>query len=403
MTVSPAYRVLALMTGAQIGTAVVQQGLGSLSPALLKEFHLTNAQLGASFTALAIGSALFTVLAGIVVDRYGERPVILWGGIALGLSLIAAAAIPVYPWLVFWLFIFGVTYAAQTPAGGRAVLAWFASDRGLAMSIRQAGVPLGGAIGAVLLPAVAFHLNYRWSLAIGGIIGAISSVLAAWFYVEPARLPGETKKMRALLRGMWQRARTPQTILFTLACMILVSAQSISNAFFTVTAVVEAHASPVIAGAAFAFAQLCAVGGRIVWGRLSDGVFRGDRALPLATIALVVAIDAFALAHAGTNVVMLFIVAGILGFSAAGWNGVFAAAMAEIGGADYAGSILGLGLTFVFLASAAAPPLFGALADLYGLPAAWTALALFALAGIVPPLLAARTVAKAKGPPRRNG
>ncbi|GAC1592684.1 MAG: hypothetical protein NVS3B28_21770 [Candidatus Velthaea sp.] len=64
---------------------------------------------------------------------------------------------------------------------------------------------------------------------------------------------------------------------------------------------------------------------------------------------------------------------------------------------------MGLGLTFVFLASAAAPPLFGALADRYGLPAAWTALALFALAGIVPPLLAARTVAKAKGPPRRNG
>ncbi|GAC1402854.1 MAG: MFS transporter [Candidatus Velthaea sp.] len=386
MKVPTAYRMLALMTGAQIGGAVVQQGLGSLSPVLLSEFHLTNAQLGASFTAIAIGSALFTVLAGVVVDRHGERPVIMWGGVALGVSLIAAAAIPSYPWLVFWLFVFGVTYAAQTPAGGRAVLAWFDRDRGLAMSIRQAGVPLGAALGGVLLPAIALHFNYRWSLAAGGAIGAVAAVLAAAFYVEPARNASESPQMRALLRGMWARARTPQTILFTLACMVLVIAQTISNAFITVTAVVEMHASPVIAGSAFAFAQICAVGGRIMWGRLSDGFFRGDRALPLATIALLVAIDAFAIAHAGTNVALLFVMAGILGVSAAGWNGVFAAALAEIGGAEYAGSLLGLGLTFVFLASAVAAPAFGAIADGHGLPTAWTALAAFALAGMLPPL-----------------
>lgn len=388
------YRMLALMTSAQIGGAVVQQGLGSLSPVLLDRFGLTHAQLGAAFTALAIGSALFTVAAGVVVDRYGERPVIYWGGIALGVSLLAAAAIPSYPWLVFWLFVFGVTYAAQTPAGGRAILAWFERDRGFAMSIRQAGVPFGGAIGGFLLPALALHFNYRWSLVAGGIVGAAAAIIAARYYREPAREPGDTKDMRTLVRGMWERARTPQTILFTVACMMLVSAQTISNAFFAVTAVSETHVTPLVAGTAFACLQICAVGGRIAWGCLSDGLFRGDRALPLATIAAIVALDSLALAHAGTSVTLLYVIAGLLGISAAGWNGVFAAAMAEIGGAEYAGSILGLGLTFVFLASAIAPPIFGAIADRYGLPTAWTALAAFAAIGITPPLLASRAFAK---------
>ncbi|MFN2461944.1 MAG: MFS transporter [Candidatus Velthaea sp.] len=385
-----AYRMLALMTGAQIGTAVVQQGLGSLSPTLLSEYALSKAQLGAAFTALSIGSAFFTVLAGLIVDRYGERPVVFWGGIAVGVSLLLAAAVPSYPWLVFWLFVFGVTYSSQTPAGGRAVLAWFDRNRGVAMSIRQAGVPFGAAIGGVLLPAIALHANYRWSLAAGAVIGTSLSLIAAIFYVEPPR-EAEQKRMRHLVRDMWRIARDPRTMLFTLACMVLVSAQTIMNAFFAVTAVSEARVSAAVAASAFAFAQLCAVGGRIAWGRLSDGVFRGDRALPLAAIAAIVAVDAFALAHvrAGGGA-WLFALGGVLGFSAAGWNGVFSTAMAEIGGAELAGSILGLGLTFVFLASAMAPPAFGAIADHAGLAAAWTALALLAALGVIPPVLASK-------------
>jgi MFS family permease len=392
--------MLALMTGAQIGTAVVQQGLGSLAPALLTTFGLTKAQLGASFTALAVGSALFTVLAGVMVDRYGEKPVIFWGGVGTLISLVAAALLPSYSWLVFWLFVFGVMYAAQTPAGGRAILAWFDTNRGFAMSIRQAGVPLGGAIGGALLPAIAFHANYRWSLVAGAIIGSASAIIAALFYVDAPRDPRELSRVSDLLRGMIKVARNPRTVFFTIACMVLVSAQTTMNAFFAVTAVSDAAVSPSVAAAAFSFAQLCAVVGRIAWGHLSDGLFRGDRALPLAAIAAIVAVDAFALAHihAGSTV-WLFVIGGFLGFSAAGWNGVFSTAMAEIGGTELAGSILGLGLTFVFIASAVAPLAFGATADHFGLPVAWLALGALGMFGIIPSLLASR----GRGQAQQNG
>ena len=384
------WRMLALMTGSQVGGAIVQQGLGSLAPVLLATFALSKTQLGTVFTALAIGSALFTTLAGVIVDRYGERVVTLWGGVLLGLTLLAASAVASYPWLLGCMFLFGISYAAQTPAGGRAVLAWFDRDRAFAMSIRQTGVPLGGAIGGLLLPFLALKYDYRVALAVGGILGAAAAIVAARFYRDPAHKVKSARGLADVVRGMMRLVRSPRMILFTLACMVLVSGQTIMNAFFALTAIADVHVSAAVAAGAFAFAQICAVAGRVIWGRLSDTLYRGDRALPLATIAAILAACAWTIAHLTPGaVVELFVVGGLLGFSASSWNGVMATAMAEIGGPEYAGSVLGVALTFIFGASAAAPLLFGSLADANTLNAAWTALAIAASLGILPALGAA--------------
>ena len=179
-------------------------------------------------------------------------------------------------------------------------------------------------------------------------------------------------------------------MLFTLACMVLVSGQTIMNAFFAITAVADVHVSAAVAAGAFAFAQICAVAGRVVWGKLSDTLFRVDRALPIATIGAILTACAWTIAHIAPGaVVELFIVGGLLGFSASSWNGVMATAMAEIGGSEYAGSVLGVALTFIFAAAGAAPLIFGSLADAHTLRLAWTVLAAVAATGILPALGAA--------------
>jgi MFS family permease len=89
--------------------------------------------------------------------------------------------------------------------------------------------------------------------------------------------------------------------------------------------------------------------------------------------------------HAG-GVVPLFAAAIVLGFTGAGWNGLMAAALAEVGGAERAASALGLALTAIFLSSAIAPTAFGATADHTSLRVAWLGASAFALAGVVPVL-----------------
>jgi len=92
---------------------------------------------------------------------------------------------------------------------------------------------------------------------------------------------------------------------------------------------------------------------------------------------------------------LAFAVALVLGFAAAGWNGLFSAAQVEIGGKDRAGSALGVGLTGLFATGIVAPPLFGAVADAHGYTTAWNALALFLLIGLVPAFFARRAMLRA--------
>jgi len=379
--------VLTLMTTAQAGASVVQQALGSLSPIFVATFGLTKAQLGLIFTALMLGSAMFVAAAGVMTDHWGERRMVLLSGLAMTFALLAATLFESYAWIVACIAVFGAGYAASTPAGGRAILAWFDRDRGFAMGIRQTGVPVGGLFGALTLPLVAHVAGYRGAFAFASVIVAVTTLIAYAGYREQRDDTAPATTLGSVVRGMRALARDPRLIAVALTCMVLVSAQAAMNAFLTVTGVAVVGTSAAVAALAFACAQGAAAVGRLAWGYLSDRVLHGERLIPFAAICVLAALAsaALALAHGGA-LAMLFVAAIVLGFSAAGWNGLMAAAVSEIGGSERAASALGIALTAIFLASAAAPAGFGALADHTSLRAAWLATAALSVLGVAPVL-----------------
>lgn len=388
--------MLAIMTLAQVGASVVQQGYGSLAPAIVRFFHINKAQFGFTMTALALGSAMTVAIAGAFVDRFGERKVTIFGGCAICVTLIVAAAVPSYPWLVCWLFVMGLSYAMLTPAGGRAILTWFQRDRGFAMSIRQMGVPVGAVFGGLLMPAIAVRYDYQVALIAGAVCALVLTAGAAAFYHDPEGHEFHTTHLRHALSGMTEIARDPRTIWFTAACTVLSGAQQVMNGFLALTATSRAHTSIGVAALVFVTAQASAIFGRLLWGRLSDLAFNGDRATPVIWICGLCVVAAAGLAAASPGaLVLLFAAAVILGVGAAGWNGLFTAAMAEIGGARFAGSALGIGLTSIFFAGAFSPWIFGAFADSYGLPVAWLCLSAMSLVAVVPCIFARKAFREA--------
>ena len=384
---SERWRVLAIMTSAQAGSSLVQQALGALSPALVATFVLSKAQLGAIFTAIMLGATCFTALSGIVTDRWGERKMLLVSAIVMTAALAAAALVPAYWWVVLWLAVYGAGYASGTPAGGRAILSWFDRDRGLAMGIRQTGVSVGALAGAIFFPIVAGYGGYRAAFAFSAVLIAVTSGAAYLLYRESADDAGAPQSFRDIARGMRTLARDPRLIAVTLTCMLLSGTQFVVAGFLTVTAVADVRMSPHAAGFALAVAFVTAIAGRLGWGVVSDRYLGGDRLVPLALNCLLVAIGTTMLAFAGPGTaVMLFAASAILGVSAAGWNGLMAAALSEVGGTERAASALGLGLTAIFGSSAIAPSLFGALADRTSLPTAWAIDAGIVVIGVVPML-----------------
>ncbi len=389
------YEVLALFAGAMVAASLFVVATGTLTPFLQTAFHLGQTEVGLVLSVQMVGSLLATAVAGALTDRFGDKAVVLWSGWFMGIALVCAAAVENFHWLVVWLMIYGIGFAAVTPAGSHAIVFFFKKeDRGFAMGIRQCGVPLAGVIGSILLPAVALHFGYRWSLVTAGVVTIATCSIASLLYREPQELAGERVSIRTMLIEMLQMSRNPQLILITLASMTLVSAQMVLLAFLTITLVHEAAFAIAAAVGAFTLSQVAAMLGRLSWGWSSDKLFGGSRALPLVVAGIISAGAAFAAALLSpqTPVWMIYVLAAVLGFAAEGWFGVGVIAIAEIGGEEHSGSALGVALTWIFFAAFVSPTIFGALAQAHGFPFAWRGVALLVIVGTLPALLASSLV-----------
>lgn len=390
------YEVLALFTAAMIGSSLFIVGTGALMTFFRSALHLNQTQLGLILSVQMLGSVAMTSVAGLLTDRFGDKAVVLWSGVLMGLALLAASLMQSYAWLIFWLLMYGIGYAAVTPAGSHAIIFFFKkADRGFAMGVRQCGVPVAGVLGSLLLPAVAAHFQYRGALAAAGALTIVACGGASALYREPQELQGERISMRTMLLEMVQIAREARLILLTLTSMVLICGQFALIGFLTLTFVQQGGYTLAFAVLLFTLAQAGAVAGRLSWGWMSDNLFNGSRTLPLAVVCLLVALISLAISrvHPATPVWIATALVLALGFTAEGWLGLSVIGMAEIGGEEHAGSALGVGLTWTLLAAMLTPALFGAVAQSAGIATAWRWLALLQALGIVPALLASSAVA----------
>jgi MFS family permease len=389
------YEVLALFTSAMVGSSLVLMATGALAPFFKAALHLGQAQLGLILSVELVGSVAMTSVAGLLTDRFGDKAVVFWSGVVMGVALITASLVENFAWLVAWLLVYGIGYAAVTPAGCHAIIFFFKkTDRGLAMGIRQCGVPIAGVFGALLLPAIAMHVQYGGALAAAGALTLLACWGASALYREPSELQCERISVRAMRLEMVEIAREPRLILLTITSMILICGQFALIGFLTLTLVHAAGYALPLAVAIFTMSQLAAIGGRLAWGWISDHLFGGSRSLPLAVVCVLVALVALALADVGpsTPAWLAAVVALALGFTAEGWIGVSIIGFAEIGGEEHSGSALGVGLTGTLLAAMLTPALFGTIAQARGFDVAWRWLALLAVAGVIPALLGSSIV-----------
>ncbi|HEY1428063.1 MAG TPA: MFS transporter, partial [Candidatus Tumulicola sp.] len=384
------YEVLALFAGAMVASSIFIVGTGTITPFLKTAFNLGQTQLGLILSIELAGSLIATAVAGGLTDRFGDKRIVLWSGWFMGIALILASLVHDFRWVLFWLMLYGIGYAAVTPAGSHAIVFFFKKEaRGFAMGVRQCGVPLAGVIASLILPAIALRYGYQWSIAVAGIVTIVACTLASLLYREPQELHGERISLRAMFLDMVRMGRDVRLILLTLASMVLVSAQMAMFAFLALTLSHQAGFSTGTAVLVFAVSQVAAMAGRISWGWASDKLFHGSRSLPLAVVCVIASLCVFGVSLVSPNWSFLeaAILAAILGFSAEGWFGVAVIGIAEIGGEEHSGSALGVSLTFIFLAAFAAPTVFGAVAQSFGYDFAWRALAVLVIAGIVPALL----------------
>ncbi len=366
--------VLAAATAAQAAVSFVNFGLPAIGPQLRHEFGLGLPALGAVLSAAFLGSAVSLLAAGIAVDRLGSRSAMA-GGTALAVAALVVAAQADSPLpLGVALASFGVGSSVVTIAGAGALFRAYPPERrGWALGVRQMAVPLGGMIGAVLVPALEASGGVSTVLFVAAT-GVLLSGAAFAVVADSLRGARQARGFRTILKAPGMRR------LLVVAALYIVVLQAVL--VYTVPAARDAGLSALAAGATFFAIQAAAGVARVVWGRIADGGGGARRARTLAEAGVVAAVGAllFTVAlHAGAAVALPAAV--IFGFGALGWNGLVYVSAGERTPPELATRSVAVAATVIFGLSALATPVLGALAHHAGWDAFWLTTAALALAG----------------------
>lgn len=358
---------LGLVTIAQVAVALISQGVPTIAAFIQSDLALSRPEVGLVGTGMYIGSLPAMAAVGWAVDRFGERTVLGLGAIATGGVILAVRGVHSLLPLLGVLVLAGVGTAVATPAGAKAVMGWFsAEERGLAMGLRQTGIPVGGALAALLLPLIAARVGWRDALTVAGLVTVAGGLLTLFVYHEAATPPAAAKPQAH--RTGWRQTLTPELAWVSLAGMLLPIGQ-FAMVTYLVLYLHEGWGIPLLGGAGFLLlAQLTGTAGRIVWGAASDHLFGGNRRVTLLWIAgaSTAAALALGLMPARPAAWVLPAVIGFFGFTALAWQGIYMALVAELAGPERAGSAVGISLTSVQVGIVAGAPLFGLLAQAAG-------------------------------------
>ena len=361
--------VLAAATLAQATASFAMLGVAALAGFLQQDFHLTAAETGLLITA-TYGAAVFSLLfVGDLLDRKSERLIIGIGGAIAFIALIAATRSGHFAVLLLCLFVAGLGFSVTQPGGSKSVSAWFRGGRlGLAMGIRQAGLPFGGALAAAILPAVAAASNWRTAFMAGAVATLGGALVFALIYRPPAGDADAASKraglsvaaVAALLRLSWMRNAM-------IAGLALVSAQYAILTWLMLYLRDHAHIALTRGAWFLALAQAAGVAGRVGLAAWSDRApARRFRLLLLCMIAVAGGFVVLVLVPPQAPEPALALLAAWLGFFGLGWYGPWVAYLADTSPPDKVGLTLGAAMAINQLGIIGAPPLLGLVHDLTG-------------------------------------
>jgi sugar phosphate permease len=347
-----------------------------LAPTLRDTYGLSLFQIGVILDSVWVGTMATLLPWGLLADRVGERLVLASGLAACGGALVGAAFAGSF-WALFALLaLAGAAGASVNSASGRAVMYWFpASERGLALGVRQTAIPAGGLVAAAALPALAEGVSLRAAflllagLSFGGALAGLAVLR------EREGEPGDEA------RGLQRMLRDTRLLLLCAGSSFYLVAQVAVTGFVVLFLHDERGLSASEAAAVLAGVQVLAAALRIGAGLWSD--LLRSRLIPLRLVGIasfVTLAAAAALLEAPLALLVpAFVLAG--GFAMA-WNGLSFTAAAEFVGRRRSGAAIGMQQTALAVVGAIVPPVFAALVGATSWRTAFVFAALFPLAGV---------------------
>jgi MFS family permease len=355
MPIAPLVATLAVQT---LATAALFS-LPALAPAVAASLHV-NGELVGDFVATAYGTGIASALLSPgLIRRYGgvraTQAVLL---AATGMVVIAATG--QLASLAIAAVVLGLGYGAAAPASTHLLVPHTPrSVFNMVMSLRQIGVPLGGVLGALILPPLALAIGWRLAL-----LTELGPLLLLLVLIELPRRRWDADRdphARAFGRTLlapFALLRDPRIRRLSIASFVYSGVQLCFVAFMTVQLTTTGGFDLVSAGRMLAVYQVAGTVSRPIWGWIADKLLSPSRTLAVHGVGMAAAAGAagqIGPAWPGWAVAVVTVLAGC---TAGGYTGVAYADYAALGGSRRT-EATGLGTAIMFSAVMLIPPSFG--------------------------------------------
>lgn len=320
--------------GMQTLATMAAYSVPALAPAIARDLAIDGALAGYFVSAVYGVGIVSSLLAADLIHRHGAvrlGQAVLAGTLAM-LLISASGSVAA---LALGALALGSAYGATAPVSTHLLVPRTAPRIvNLVLSIRQIGVPLGGVLGALLLPPLALRLGWQTTFLLQALPAALLLLLLEWPRrrwdgerpAGPGRRKGGLRQIVSLLAASGELKR------LTFASFVFSGLQLSFVAFTTVQLTSRADFGLVAAGQALAAYQVSGVLTRPIWGWIADRWIPARDILVFQGLVMGAAALVAGQFGPGWPVAGVLLVCAVAGATASGYTGLAYAEFARLGG-----------------------------------------------------------------------
>jgi MFS family permease len=338
------------------------------TPVAASELGIPATYVGMYIALMYIGAMISSLPSGGFISRSGAIRVsqACLALCTIGLAMTATSWLPM---IAISAIIIGFGYGPVTPASSH-VLAGNTPPHimSFTFSLKQTGVPLGGALAGAIVPPLVLYLGWKGTAL---VVAGFCLVLALFVQLTRDRLDRERQPDSSLsfdsLTGPIKMVFSNRALRQLAVISFFYSGMQLCLMTYLVTYLTEDFGMTLItAGLVLSIALTAGIPGRIVWGAVADRFIRPRLMLGLLGVTMSGAAVTTAFFSPSWPYAGVMIVAALFGATAVGWNGVYLAEVARLAPIGKAGEATGGTLFFTFSGVVVGPPIFGLIVNASG-------------------------------------
>ncbi|MGP6294156.1 MFS transporter [Caldiplasma sukawensis] len=345
-----AFQTLAIITFGNF----IESSYSPLSRDIKVHFLINSTLLGLLTSSIFLGLSIMSIFVSYFVDNLGGyRASVIAFALMLTGSAIAFFSY-VYSTFVIGYFVIGLGYGIITPATNKIVMDTYFPNHTNPMGLKQSGVPVGAAMGAIAIPVVASKIGFSYPFIFFIAVSIIFMLIIPKNRENPIREKFEFKKY---FRNIFETFKNRNFLVFSVLSLFMSWCQQ-SILTYNILYAVSRGFSQLDAEIMLSFIFIGSFVGRIAWSWISIRFFR-NKINAMSAVIFFSSISLYLYFLVPYNFYLFTFISFLLGMNGIGWNGIFVSVVSEMAPKKKIGMYSGLSLMIISSGTIIGTPISG--------------------------------------------